>query len=101
MLNEGLVLSASALFFIGIWADNLLASKSAKQWEILGSHFVNAQGKPFTDWDSQHDPKRGARTLERFAEVLNIHSDPPRIDTLTDEISEELKEFGDWEEWKG
>ena len=26
-----------------------------------------------------------------FAEVLNIHSDPPRIDTLTDEISEELR----------
>lgn len=74
---------------------------SAKQWEILGSHFLNAQGKPFTDWDSQHDPKRGARTLERFAEVLNIHSDPPRIDTLTDEISEEMNEFGDWEEWKG
>ena len=76
-------------------------SKSAKQWEILGSHFVNAQGKPFTDWDSQHDPKRGARTLERFAEVLNIYSDPPRIDTLTDEITEELNEFSNWEEWKG
>ena len=28
-------------------------SKSAKQWEILGSHFLNKQGKPFTDWDSQ------------------------------------------------
>lgn len=75
--------------------------KSAKQWEILGSHFLNDKGKPFTDWDSQKDPVRGARTLERFAEVLNIHSDPPRIDTLTDEISEEMNEFGDWEEWKG
>ena len=75
-------------------------SKSAGTWEILGSHFLNDKGKPFTDWDSQHDPKRGARTLERFAEVLNIHSDPPRIDTLTDETSEELKEFGDWEQFE-
>ena len=86
------------LCFIGML--NVKSALSAKQWEILGSHFVNAQGKPFTDWDSQHDPKRGARTLERFAEVLNIHSDPPRIDTLTDEISEELKEFGDWEQFE-
>ena len=75
--------------------------KSAKQWEILGSHFLNAQGKPFTDWDSQHDPKRGARTLERFAEILNIHSDPPRIETLTEEITEELNEYGDWERFNG
>ena len=75
--------------------------KSAGKWEILGSHFLNRQGKPFTDWDSQKDPIRGARTLERFAEVLNIHTDPPRIDTLTDEISEELNEFSNWEEWKG
>ena len=75
--------------------------KSAGKWEILGSHFLNRQGKPFTDWDSQKDPIRGARTLERFAEVLNIHTDPPQIDTLTDEISEELNEFSNWEEWKG
>lgn len=72
-------------------------SKSAKQWEILGSHFLNAQGKPFTDWDSQHDPKRGARTLEMFAEVLNVHSTPPRTEAFSEEIIEEMKEFGEWE----
>ena len=25
--------------------------KSAGKWEILGSHFLSAQGKPFTDWE--------------------------------------------------
>lgn len=70
---------------------------SAKQWEILGSHFLNAQGKPFTDWDSQHDPKRGARTLEMFAEVLNIHSDMPRTEAFSEEIDEEMSAFTDWE----
>ena len=76
-------------------------SKSAKQWEILGSHFLNKQGKPFTDWDSQKDPIRGAKILERFAEILNIHIDPPRAESFSDDIKEEMKEFGDWEEWKG
>jgi len=70
---------------------------SAKQWEILGSHFLNAQGKPFTDWDSQKDPVRGARTLEMFAEVLNVHSTPPRTEAFSEEIIEEMKEFGEWE----
>lgn len=75
--------------------------KSAGKWEILGSHFLNAQGKPFTDWDSQHDPSRGARTLEMFAEVLNIHSDPPRTESFTDEIREEMNGFCDWERFEG
>lgn len=74
--------------------------KSAKQWEILGSHFLNDKGKPFTDWDSQKDPIRGAATLERFAEILNIHTDPPKTESFTDEINEEMNEFGEWEEWK-
>ena len=74
--------------------------KSAKQWEILGSHFLNAQGKPFTDWDSQKDPVRGARTLERFAEVLNIHSVPPRAESFSGEIDDEMKEFEDWESFE-
>lgn len=76
-------------------------SKSAKKWEILGSHFLNAKGKPFTDWDSQKDPKRKAVTLERFAEVLNIYSDPPKMDTFADEIDDEMKEYGEWESFKG
>ena len=76
-------------------------SKSAKQWEILGSHFLNKQGKPFTNWDSQHDPKRNVKRLEMLAEVLNIHSTPPRIETLTDDINEEMKTFEEWERRKG
>ncbi len=76
-------------------------NKSAKQWEILGSHFLNTQGKPFTDWDSQHDPSRCARTLQMLSEVLNIHSIPPKIDTFADEIGDEMKEFGEWERYKG
>ena len=75
-------------------------SKSAKQWEILGSHFLNRQGKPFTDWDSQKDPKRGAKILDRLAEVLNICSDLPPTESFTDEINEEMKEFGDWEQFE-
>ena len=75
-------------------------SKSAKQWEILGSHFLNRHGKPFTDWDSQKDPVRGALTIERFAEVLNIYSDPPQTESFTDEINEEMKEFGEWEQFE-
>ena len=76
-------------------------SKSAKQWEILGSHFLNRQGKPFADWDSQKDPKRGSKILDRLSEVLNICSDLPPTESFTDEINEEMKEFGEWEEWKG
>ena len=74
--------------------------KSAKQWEILGSHFLNDKGKPFTDWDSQKDPVRGARTLEMFAEVLNIHSDPPRAESFSEEIDDEMKEFENWESFE-
>lgn len=74
--------------------------KSAKQWEILGSHFLNDKGKPFTDWDSQKDPVRGARTIEMFAEVLNIHSDPPRAESFSEEIDDEMKEFENWESFE-
>ena len=76
-------------------------SKSAKHWEILGSHFLNRQGKPFTDWDSQKDPIRRVRTLEMLSEVLNIYSDLPQTESFTDEINDEMKEFEEWEEWKG
>lgn len=76
-------------------------NKSAGKWEILGSHFLNRQGKPFTDWDSQKDPKRGAKLLNRLAEVLNIYSDLPTPESFTDEINEEMKEFGEWEQFQG
>ena len=54
--------------------------KSAKQWEILGSHFVDKNGRPFDKWDKQHDPKRGAKTLQMLAGVLNIADSLPNPD---------------------
>lgn len=68
---------------------------SAKHWEIVGSHFVDTKSKPFADWDSQHDPKRGTRTLEMFAEVLNIATTMPTIDTDYADIQDELDAFAE------
>lgn len=71
--------------------------KSAKQWEILGSHFVDKNGRPFDNWDSQHDPNRGAKTLQMFVEVLNIATSMPNLEALQDGIQAELDEFADFE----
>lgn len=71
--------------------------KSAGRWEVLGSHFVNKSGRPFDQWDKQHDPKRGARTLQMFAEVLNIASAMPNMDALQADIRSEPDEFSDFE----
>ena len=71
--------------------------KSAKQWEILGSHFVDKNGRPFDKWDKQHDPKRGAKTLQMFADVLNIATSMPNLDALQDDIQAELDEFAEFE----
>lgn len=71
--------------------------KSAGKWEILGSHFVNKSGRPFSDWDSQYDPKRGAKTLQMFAEVLNIATTMPNTDSFEDDIRAEMDEFADYE----
>lgn len=47
-------------------------NKSVGRWEVLGSHFVNSKSKPFTDWDSQKDPKRIEGVISALAEMLNI-----------------------------
>lgn len=49
-----------------------LPNKSVGRWEVLGSHFVNSKSKPFTDWDSQKDPKRIEGVISALAELLNI-----------------------------
>ena len=48
------------------------SNKSVGRWEVLGSHFVNSKSKPFTDWDSQKDPKRIEGVISALAEMLNI-----------------------------
>lgn len=50
-------------------------NKSVGRWEVLGSHFVNSKSKPFTDWDSQKDPKRIGGVISALAEMLNIAND--------------------------
>lgn len=72
-------------------------AQSAGKWEILGSHFVDKSGRPFDKWDKQHDPKRGVKTLQMFAEVLNIASTMPNLDALQDDIQAELDEFAEYE----
>lgn len=71
--------------------------QSAGKWEILGSHFVDKSGRPFDKWDKQHDPKRGVKTLQMFAEVLNIASTMPNLDALQDDIQAELDEFAEYD----
>lgn len=72
-------------------------AQSAGKWEILGCHFLNSAGRQFADWDSQKDPKRGAKTLQMFAEVLNIASVMPNTESPADDIYSELDEFADYE----
>ena len=53
-------------------------NKSVGRWEVLGSHFVNSKSKPFTDWDSQKDPKRIEGVISALADMLNIAEDENR-----------------------
>ena len=45
--------------------------KGATIWVITGSHFVDSQSRPFSDWNSQHAPKRSAPAIERLCDVLD------------------------------
>lgn len=72
-------------------------AQSAGKWEILGSHFVSKAGRPFDQWDKQHDPKKGIKTLHLFADVLNIATQLPDTDSLEADIREELDSFADYE----
>lgn len=45
--------------------------KGATKWMITGSHFVDGQSRPFSDWNSQHDPKMSAPAIEKLCDVLD------------------------------
>ena len=45
--------------------------KGATKWVITGSHFVDGQSRPFSDWNSQHDPKKSAPAIEKMCDVLD------------------------------
>ena len=45
--------------------------KGATKWVITGSHFVDGQSRPFSDWNSQHDPKMSAPAIEKLCDVLD------------------------------
>ena len=45
--------------------------KGATKWVITGGHFVDSQSRPFSDWNSQHDPKKSAQAIEKLCDVLD------------------------------
>ena len=45
--------------------------KGATKWVITGSHFVDSQSRPFSDWNSQHDPKMSAKKKKKLCDVLD------------------------------
>lgn len=59
--------------------DRELISKpdGVGQWEIVGSHFVNEKGRPFTDWNSQKDPKKAEKVISKLANILDISEPLP------------------------
>ena len=48
------------------------------QWIIVQSHFVDGNSKVFTDFNSQHEPKKASGAIGVMAELLN-----PAVDTET------------------
>ncbi len=49
--------------------------KGATKWVVLGSHIVDSQSRPFTDWNRQKDPKTSAAAIERLADLLDVCRD--------------------------
>lgn len=45
--------------------------KGATKWVITGGHFVDSQSRPFSDWNSQHDPRKSAQAIEKLCDVLD------------------------------
>ena len=45
--------------------------KGATKWVITGGHFVDSQSRPFSDWNSQHDPRKSAQVIEKLCDVLD------------------------------
>lgn len=60
------------LFKLLIQRGYITAPKGVGPWEIVGSHFLNDKSKPFSDWNDQKDPSRGALVIDCMAEILNI-----------------------------
>jgi len=60
------------LFKLMLEREYISTPKGVGQWEIVGSHFVNKEGRPFTDWNGQHDPKRAERAISQLADILDI-----------------------------
>lgn len=48
------------------------------QWIIVQSHFVDGNSRTFTDFNSQHGPKKVSGVINALAELLN-----PAVDTET------------------
>ena len=48
------------------------------QWIIVQSHFVDGNSKVFTDFNSQHEPKKASGAIDAMVELLN-----PAVDTET------------------
>lgn len=46
--------------------------KGATKWVITGSHFVDNDSRPFSDWNKQKDPVKSARAIDRLCDVLDI-----------------------------
>lgn len=65
------------LFKLMIQRGYITTPKGVGPWEIVGSHFLNDKSKPFSDWNDQKDPSRGALIIDRLAEILNISADIP------------------------
>lgn len=48
------------------------------QWIIVQSHFVDGNSRTFTDFNSQHEPKKASGAIDALVELLN-----PAVDTET------------------
>lgn len=70
---------------------------SVGPWEIVGSHFLDKNRRPFSDWDSQHPAKRKKDVLSWLAEFLNVSADLPKEITDEEFIEDEFSEFADHE----
>lgn len=68
---------------------------SVGPWEIVGSHFVDKNRRPFKDWDSQHPAKRKKDVLSWLAEFLNISADLPQEITDEEFIEDEFTELAE------
>lgn len=62
------------LFKLMLQRGYIITPKGVGPWEVVGSHFLNAKSKPFSCWNDQKDPTRGAEAFSHLADLLNIAS---------------------------